>query len=143
MTEAPETILQRRMMAQMDEIRELKGKLEEAQEEITRLTKYRKDANCTRRKLKEAKAEAGDTWGAIEDLKKQVAHWQSKAKRKTSEIARLSTDNVALKKKVRALTEDINSERDRADMLAERLRPHLTTVRRKSGEVEQLQERAQ
>lgn len=152
MTDHPDTILQRRMMAQADEIRELKAQLAAALDKADKKQRAAKAMNQQRNEAEKAllgKAPA-DASQIIERLREQlekrgkdVAHWQKKADKAGGEVARLSSDNADLRKRVRALTEDINSERGRADMLAERLRSHLPTARHKSGEVEQLQERVQ
>ena len=118
MTEAPETTLQRMLMAKADEIRELKERVAHLEAENKRLDKYRSRSHRNGRELTAYRN------GVEEELakaKEQAAHWQGKATKNRNEVARLTRENEQLKADKRNLTFDINKQRKWAEQLQERV----------------------
>lgn len=132
MTEAAETLLQRRMMAQADEIRDLKAKLAEALDKADRKQRAAKAMNQQRNAAEKAltgERSAESTLQSISDrLRRQlaekerlVAHWQSKANKNRGDVARLTAENEQLRADKRNLTFDINKTRKHVEQLQERV----------------------
>lgn len=132
MTDHPDTVLQRRMMAQADEIRDLKAKLAEALDKADRKQRAAKAMNQQRNAAEKAltgERSAESTLQSINDrLRRQlaekerlVAHWQSKANKNRGDVARLTAENEQLRADKRNLTFDINKTRKHVEQLQERV----------------------
>lgn len=139
MTDHPDTILQRRMMAQADEIHELKAQLAAAldkaykkQRAAKALSKQRKEAEAAiegetpiETVLQNIIARQQDQIHQLNDdvrhLKAERSKWQGKAKKAGGEVARLTAENERLRADRRNLTFDINKTRKHVEQLQERV----------------------